>query len=181
MQRHRDTHIWSSFLEDREGWQPIDNAPVDEDVELLTADGRGEPYRIPYPCKRTAASGWVSSAKGTWLPLIPLGWRPFRKHPMDIDRSSSQSGGVATTVLIERSGAAMSFPEQSVDPPPETGGAVRMGRWIVVGMVAMLVSAMLAYDYTRSPSTMANVAPSSTPSTTRADPASHKVNPAKSP
>jgi hypothetical protein len=37
MRRHRDTHIWSSFLEDRDGWQPIDNAPVDEDVELLTA------------------------------------------------------------------------------------------------------------------------------------------------
>jgi hypothetical protein len=168
-------------LEDRAGWQLIDNAPVNEDVELLTADGRGEPYRIPYPCKWTTASGWVSSAKGTWLPLIPLGWRPFRKHPMDIDRSSSQSGVVATTVLIERSGAAMSFPEQSVDPPPENGGAVRMGRWIVVGMVAMLVAAMLAYDYTRSPSTMANVAPSSTPSTTGAVPTSHKVNPVRSP
>src|SRR5262249_47420571 len=61
-------------------WQPIDNAPADEEVELLIADGRGDPYRVPYPCRWTAASGWVSSAKGTWLPLIPFGWRPFRKQ-----------------------------------------------------------------------------------------------------
>jgi hypothetical protein len=63
-------HIWSSFLE---GWQPIDNAPVDEDVELLTAVGRGEPYRITYPCKRTAASGWVKRN----VAAAPFGWRPF--------------------------------------------------------------------------------------------------------
>ena len=32
---------------------------------------------------------------------------------------------------------------------------------VVIGIVAVLVAAMLAYDYTRSYSTMANVAPSS--------------------
>src|SRR5262249_6284326 len=79
MRRERETHIWSSFLEGRDGWQPIDSAPADEEVELLIADGRGDPYRIPYPCKWTAASGWVSSAKGTWLPLTPFAWRPFHK------------------------------------------------------------------------------------------------------
>jgi hypothetical protein len=73
----------------------------------------------------------------------------------------------------------MSFPKQSVDPPPDNAGAVRMGRWVVVGIVAMLVAAMLAYDYTR-PSPIAN-APSSNPSTTGALPASHNINPAKSP
>ena len=72
----------------------------------------------------------------------------------------------------------MSFPKQSVDSPP---GAVRTGRWVVVGIVAMLVAVMLAYDYTRSYSTMANVAPSSYPSTTGAVPATHKVNPARNP
>jgi hypothetical protein len=43
----------------------------------------------------------------------------------------------------------MPFPKQSVHSP-ENAGAVRMGRWVVVGIVAMLVAAMLAYDYTRS-------------------------------
>ena len=75
----------------------------------------------------------------------------------------------------------MSFPKQSVDSRPENAGAVRTGRWVVVGIVAMLVAVMLAYDYTRSYSTMANVAPSSYPSTTGAVPATHKVNPARNP
>ena len=75
----------------------------------------------------------------------------------------------------------MSFPKQSVDSPPENAGAVRTRRWEVVGIVAMLVAVMLAYDYTRSYSTMANVAPSSYPSTTGAVPATHKVNPARNP
>jgi hypothetical protein len=73
----------------------------------------------------------------------------------------------------------MSFPKQSVDSPPENAGAVRTGRWVVVGIVAVLVAVMLAYDYSRSYSTMANVAPSSHPSTTGAVPASHKINRAK--
>jgi hypothetical protein len=63
-------------FEKKNGWQPVNTAPLDKAVELLTADGRGEPYSIPYPCKRTA-SGWVSSGKGTPVPLTPLGWRPF--------------------------------------------------------------------------------------------------------
>jgi hypothetical protein len=75
----------------------------------------------------------------------------------------------------------MSFRRQSVDPPPENAGSARIGRWAVVGIVAMLVAAMLAYDYTRSYWTMANVAPSSYPSTTGALPVSHKLNPARSP
>jgi hypothetical protein len=63
----------------------------------------------------------------------------------------------------------------------QNDGAVGMGRWVVVGIVAMLVAAMLAYDYTRSYSTMANVGPSSYPSTTGAVPASHNVNRARNP
>jgi len=75
----------------------------------------------------------------------------------------------------------MSFLKQPIDPPPENAGVVRKGRWIVVGIVAMLVAAMLAYDYTRSYSTLANVAPSSSPSTTGAVPASHNINPVRKP
>ena len=67
----------------------------------------------------------------------------------------------------------MSFPQ--VDPAPENAGAVRIGQWLVVGIVAMIVAAMLAFDYTRSYSTMANVIPSSHPSTTGAVPASPKI------
>jgi hypothetical protein len=70
---------------------------------------------------------------------------------------------------------------QTVDPPPENVGAVRMGQWAVIGVVATLVAAMLGYDYSRSLSTMANGVPSSYPSTTGALPASHKLNPPRSP
>jgi hypothetical protein len=38
------------FVSDR---RLIDTAPLDQDVTLLVTDGRGEPYRIPYRCKRT--------------------------------------------------------------------------------------------------------------------------------
>ena len=65
----------------------------------------------------------------------------------------------------------MPFPKQSVDPPPEVdehgslgsdyADAIRMGRWVVV-IVAVLVAAMLAYDYT-SYSTVANLVPFSHP------------------
>jgi hypothetical protein len=61
-------------FEDKYGWQPIDNAPLDEDVALLVTDGRGgEPYRLPYPCRHTAA-GWVSSNKGTLQIEVKVGW-----------------------------------------------------------------------------------------------------------
>jgi hypothetical protein len=50
----------------------------------------------------------------------------------------------------------MSFLKRPVDSPPENAGAIRTGRWVVVGIVAILVAAMLAWDYTRSHSTMAH-------------------------
>jgi hypothetical protein len=56
-------------------WQPIDSAPFDEDVTLLVTDGRGAPYRIPYPCKLNS-TGWVNSRKGMPLAVTPMGWKP---------------------------------------------------------------------------------------------------------
>jgi len=56
-------------------WKPIDTAPLDQPVTLLVTDGRGEPYPIPYPCKRTAA-GWISS-EGKPLVVKPLQWKPY--------------------------------------------------------------------------------------------------------
>jgi hypothetical protein len=62
-------------FEDRYGWHPIERAPLDEDVRLTVSDGRGDPYRLPYPCRRTAA-GWISSSK-TPLAVTPLKWQPY--------------------------------------------------------------------------------------------------------
>jgi hypothetical protein len=58
-------------------WRPIDTAPLNEDVTLLVTDGRGDPYLIPYPCRRIAASGWVNSSKGNLLAVTPLQWKPY--------------------------------------------------------------------------------------------------------
>ena len=61
---------------DKYDWLPIDTAPWEVDVTLLVTDGRGEPYRIPYPCKLTAA-GWVNSPKGLLLEVTPMNWKPY--------------------------------------------------------------------------------------------------------
>ena len=63
-------------LEDNYGWGPIDGAPFDKDVTVQVTDGRGGPYRLPSPCKRTAA-GWVSSNKGTPLVVTPIKWKRY--------------------------------------------------------------------------------------------------------
>jgi hypothetical protein len=63
--RHGRTGFLMPVFVDKYGWQPIDSAPLDEDVSLVVTDSRGgDPYRLPYPCRRTAA-GWVSSSKGS--------------------------------------------------------------------------------------------------------------------
>jgi hypothetical protein len=55
-------------------WEPINTAPIDEDVTVLVTDGASE-YRIPLPCRLTAASGWVNLRKGTALSVTPTKWR----------------------------------------------------------------------------------------------------------
>jgi hypothetical protein len=57
-------------LENNYGWNPIETAPLDKDVTLEVTDGRGAPYRLANPGRRTA-SGWVSSSKGTPLAVTP--------------------------------------------------------------------------------------------------------------
>jgi hypothetical protein len=42
-------------LENNCGWNPIETAPLDKDVTLEVTDGRGAPYRLPKPCRRTAS------------------------------------------------------------------------------------------------------------------------------
>jgi hypothetical protein len=68
------------IFEDRYGWQPIDNAPLDKidnapldkDVSFIATDGRGsEPHRLPYPCRHTTA-GW-----GSLQTVVPTKWKPY--------------------------------------------------------------------------------------------------------
>jgi hypothetical protein len=63
-------------LENNFGWNPIETAPLDEDVGLEVTDGLGARYRLPYRCRLTA-SGWISSSKGTALAVTPVKWRPY--------------------------------------------------------------------------------------------------------
>jgi hypothetical protein len=66
---------------DRYQWRPIaDAAPFNKDVTLLATDGRGEPYRLPYPRRRTAAD-WVSSNNGSLQTVTPLKWKPYHPPP----------------------------------------------------------------------------------------------------
>ena len=67
------------FFTDEAGWSALDAAPLDQDVKLIVTDGRGEPYILPHPCRRTAA-GWVSSNKRTPLAVTPVKWKPY--HPV---------------------------------------------------------------------------------------------------
>ena len=58
------------------GWNPIESAPLYEDVTLQVTDGRGEPYTLLDP-SRLIAAGWVSSGKGTPLAVTPVKWRRY--------------------------------------------------------------------------------------------------------
>jgi hypothetical protein len=62
------------------GWNPIESAPLDEDIALQVTDGRGNPYILQWPCRRTA-TGWINSRKGTLLEVTPVRWRPYPIPP----------------------------------------------------------------------------------------------------
>jgi hypothetical protein len=61
-------------------WHPIERAPFDEDIAVQITDGRGAPYAIQWPCRRTA-TGWINSRKGTPLEVTPVSWRPYHSQP----------------------------------------------------------------------------------------------------
>jgi hypothetical protein len=65
------------------GWNPIESAPFDKDNALQVTDGRGAPYTLQWPCRRTT-TGWVDSKKGTLLEVTPVRWRPCRLALNDI-------------------------------------------------------------------------------------------------
>jgi hypothetical protein len=58
------------------GWNPIESAPLNEDIAVQVTDGRGGPYALQWPCRRTA-SGWINSRKGTPLEVTPVKWRKY--------------------------------------------------------------------------------------------------------
>jgi hypothetical protein len=62
------------------GWNPIESAPLDEDITLQVTDGRGGPYTLRWPCRRTAG-GWINSRKGTPLEVTPVRWGPYDDRP----------------------------------------------------------------------------------------------------
>jgi hypothetical protein len=62
------------------GWNPIEIAPLDEDITLQVTDGRGGPYTLRWPCRRTA-NGSINSRKGTRLEVTPVRWRPYDDRP----------------------------------------------------------------------------------------------------
>jgi hypothetical protein len=64
-----------------DSWYPIESAPLDEDVVVEVTDGRGAPYPLRWPCRKTAA-GWINSAKGTPLAVTPVRWRPYYPPPV---------------------------------------------------------------------------------------------------
>ena len=62
------------------GWNPVERAPFEEDIALEVTDGRGKPYILRWPCRRTA-TGWINSTKGTALAVTPVRWRPYHVPP----------------------------------------------------------------------------------------------------
>jgi hypothetical protein len=84
------------------GWNPIESAPFDEDIALRVTDGRGGPYTLRWPCRRTA-SGWINSRKGTPLEVTPVRWRPYPIPPSRLRAHLDQAQG---TLRLYRHDAA---------------------------------------------------------------------------
>ena len=61
------------------GWNEPETAPLGEEVILAVTDGRGEPYLLQSPCKRTP-DGWISSKNGTRLLVMPVKWRRYARR-----------------------------------------------------------------------------------------------------
>jgi hypothetical protein len=98
-------------LENNYGWNPIGSAPLDRDVTLEVTDGRGAPYRLPNPCRRTAR-GWVSSSKGTPLAVTPVRWEP----PTGSEYSRLRNGRRFRAAIFVISGRHL-LPSRQLDDP----------------------------------------------------------------
>jgi hypothetical protein len=57
-------------------WRPIEEAPLEEPVDVLVTDFCGSIYGLQCPCRRTS-EGWIS-AIGTPLTVAPVRWMPVK-------------------------------------------------------------------------------------------------------
>ncbi len=65
-------------FDERNGWAPIERAPLDQDVHLVVQGDQGDPYMLQTPYRLTA-TGWISSGNGTPLGVTPVKWKAFRR------------------------------------------------------------------------------------------------------
>jgi hypothetical protein len=79
------------------GWNEPDTAPLGEEVILAVTDGRGEPYLLQSPCKRSA-DGWISSKNGTRPLVMPVKWRLYVKR-RDLVREAMRATRLARRSL----------------------------------------------------------------------------------
>jgi hypothetical protein len=56
-------------------WQTIETAPEGEDLMLEVVGIEGEPYTLPFACKRSGSA--FITAKGSRLQVRPVRWRTF--------------------------------------------------------------------------------------------------------
>jgi hypothetical protein len=52
----------------------VEAAPVGVALRVIVANGSGDHYVLPYPCRLTAA-GWVNAVTGISLALRPTHWQ----------------------------------------------------------------------------------------------------------
>jgi hypothetical protein len=57
-------------------WQPIENAPLDRDLELAVIDADGV-HPLIFPCRRTIDRGWINVGTGRPIRISPTHWRDW--------------------------------------------------------------------------------------------------------
>jgi hypothetical protein len=59
-----------------ESWQPVANAPFDQDLELAVLE-RGDAHALVFPCRRTE-DGWSDALTGQPVDVNPTHWRAWQ-------------------------------------------------------------------------------------------------------
>jgi hypothetical protein len=114
------------------GWNPIESAPLDEDVTVQVTDGRGAPYTLQWPCRRTA-NGWINFEEGNGagghagaVEAVP--WlAPFTMTPRRFPtpwRAEPIPGGYVVATLTGRRSAN----SRCQQPDPDAAPMVFVGR-----------------------------------------------------
>jgi len=56
-------------------WNPVSNAPFDQDLKLAVIDYDG-PHALVFPCRRVLG-GWVDTQTHRRVDVRPTHWRPW--------------------------------------------------------------------------------------------------------